>query len=107
MRIFLFCNSFLFYDYCDMFIKNRLEGDSHMKKIDNSECQISFGQFIKEGRKRKDMLQTEVAQLVGIPQSYYSVIEGGAKGRNIDLVLAMKICLVLGLDFNDFLKRYM
>ena len=78
-----------------------------MKKIENSECQISFGSFIKEGRKRKDMLQAEVAQLVGIPQSYYSIIERGAKDRNIDLVLAMKICQVLGLDFSDFTKQYM
>ena len=78
-----------------------------MKKIENSECQISFGNFIKEGRKRKGMLQAEVAQLVGIPQSYYSIIERGAKDRNIDLVLAMKICQVLGLDFSDFTKQYM
>lgn len=77
-----------------------------MKKIENSECQICFGNFIKEGRKKKDMLQTEVAELVGIPQSYYSVIERGAENRNIDLVLAMKICQVLGLDISDFIKQY-
>lgn len=78
-----------------------------MKKIENSECQISFGRFIREARKRKDLLQTEVAQLVGIPQSYYSIIENGAKDRNIDLVLAMKICQALEVDFSDFTKRYM
>ena len=78
-----------------------------MMKIDNSECQMSFGRFIREARKRKDLLQTEVAQLVGIPQSYYSVIENGAKDRNVDLVLAIKICQVLEVDFSDFTKQYM
>lgn len=79
----------------------------HMKKIDNSECLIGFGEFIKAGREKRDMLQTEVAELVGIAQSYYSVIERGSKDRNVDLVLALKICQVLRLDLNDFTKQYM
>ena len=78
-----------------------------MKKIENNECQIGFGNFIKAGRKRKDMLQSEVAEIVGIPQSYYSVIERGAKDRNVDLVLAMRICQALDLDISDFIKTYM
>ncbi len=78
-----------------------------MKKIENSECLIGFGKFIKEGREKRDMLQTEVAQLVGITQAYYSIIENGSKDRNVDLVLALKICQVLRLDLNDFIKPYM
>ena len=78
-----------------------------MKKIENSECLISFGKFIRDGRKKKDMYQSEVAQLVGISQPYYSMIENGATERNVDLVLAMKLCKVLGLNFNDFIKQYM
>lgn len=78
-----------------------------MKKIDATECQIQFGTFIREGRKAKGMLQTEVAELVGIPQPYYSIIERGAKDRNVDLALALKICQVLGLDIADFIKNYM
>lgn len=78
-----------------------------MKKIDNSECLIGFGNFIREGRSRRDMLQSEVASQVGIAQSYYSTIENGAKDRNVDLVLAMKICRVLGLNLSDFIKQYM
>lgn len=78
-----------------------------MKKIENSECLIGFGQFIKEGREKRDMLQTEVAQLVGITQAYYSYIERGSKDRNVDLVLALKLCQVLRLDLSDFIKQYM
>lgn len=78
-----------------------------MKKIENSECLIGFGKFIKEGREKKDMFQSEVAALVGITQPYYSMIERGAKDRNVDLVLALKICQVLKLDINEFIKQYM
>lgn len=78
-----------------------------MKNIDNSECLIGFGEFIKEGRKKRDMYQAEVAELVGISQSYYSLIEKGARDRNVDLVLAIKLCRVLRLDLSDFIKRYM
>lgn len=78
-----------------------------MKIIDNSECLVGFGNFIREGREKRDLLQVEVAELVGISQSYYSLIERGARDRNVDLVLAIKICRVLGLDLSDFIKRYM
>lgn len=79
-----------------------------MKKIENSECLVGFGEFIKEGRKERDMLQSEVAELVGITQPYYSLIERGmTKDRNLDLVLALKICRVLRLDMSDFISRYM
>lgn len=78
-----------------------------MKKIENSECLIGFGKFIKEGRERRDMYQAEVAALIGVSQPYYSMIEQGNKDRNVDLVLALKICQVLRLDINDFIKQYM
>ena len=78
-----------------------------MKKIENSECLIGFGQFIKEGREKKDMYQSEVAALVGISQPYYSLIERGLDDRNLNFVLALKICQVLRLDMNDFIKQYM
>lgn len=78
-----------------------------MKKIENSECLIGFGKFIKEGRKKRDMYQSEVAELVGISQPYYSMIEKGTEDRNVDLVLALKICRVLRLDISDFVKQYM
>lgn len=78
-----------------------------MKKIENSECLIGFGKFIKEGRRKRDMLQSEVAELVGISQPYYSMIEKGTEDRNVDLVLALKICRVLRLNISDFTKQYM
>lgn len=74
-------------------------------KIYNEEYLKGFGEFIKEGRERRNLSQTEVAEQVGIRQPYYSQIERG--DRNADLTLAMTICKILDLDMSDFIKRYM
>ena len=76
-----------------------------MKRIENSECLHRFGQFIKDGRKQRDLLQEEVADMVGITQAYYSMIERGK--REVDLVLAMRICQKLRLDIGDYIKDYL
>lgn len=76
-----------------------------MKKIQNSECQSSFGEFIKKGRESRGLTQGEVATLLGMSQSYYGYIERGE--RNVDLVVAMKICRVLRLDLSDYIKEYL
>lgn len=76
-----------------------------MKIIDNSECLIGFGSFIKEGREKQDLYQSQVATMIGISQPYYSAIERGE--RNVDLVLALKLCSALHLDLNDYIKNYL
>lgn len=76
-----------------------------MKKIENSECQKAFGDFIKRGRETRGLTQGEVATLIGMSQSYYGYLERGE--RNVDFVVAMKICKVLKIDLSDYLKDYM
>jgi transcriptional regulator with XRE-family HTH domain len=76
-----------------------------MKIIDNSECLIGFGNFVKEGREKLHLHQSDAATLIGISQPYFSQIERG--GRNVDLVLAIKICNSLNLDLNDYIKRFL
>lgn len=76
-----------------------------MKKIENSECQVEFGKFLREGRERRNMLQSEVCSLAGISQGFYSQLESGT--RNIDFALALRLCQILRLDLNVFIKRYM
>jgi DNA-binding XRE family transcriptional regulator len=87
--------------FCDMLF---LKGGHHMKIIDNSECLIGFGEFIREGRERKHLYQSEVASQLGITQAYYSHIEQGK--RNVDLVVAMRICQILDLDLKDYIHAY-
>ena len=77
------------------------------KKAKNPEdivFQKNFGEYIKEGREKQNLYQSQVADLLGVTQQYYSHIEKGI--RNVDLVLALKICQALKLSLNDFISRY-
>lgn len=76
-----------------------------MKTIDNCECLIGFGNFIKEGRERQGLYQSDIALKLGITQAYYSAIERGK--RNVDLVMAMKICQVLHLNLENYISIYL
>ncbi len=73
-----------------------------MKYEDDQNFAKHFGEFIRNGRVGKKVSQNDLAEALGINQSYLSRIEQGA--RNIDLELAVKICSFLGLDLNDFLN---
>lgn len=66
--------------------------------------QKDFGEYIKEGRESQHLYQSQVAELLGVTQQYYSHIEKGI--RNVDLVFALKICTVLKLSLNDFIARH-
>lgn len=72
--------------------------------IDDLDCRIAFGQFIQNGREKQRLYQTQVADLLGVSQPYYSQIEKG--NRNVDFVFALKICDVLHLNINKFITQY-
>ena len=76
-----------------------------MKKINNSECLISFGKYIRKARKARHLYQSDVAFLVGISQVQLSYIENGK--REPDLVLALNLCNALGVDMKDFIDQYL
>ena len=77
-----------------------------MKKIENSESlSREFGAFIGRVRKEKGITQEEMATFLGITQSYYSYIERGE--RNVDFFMALKICKVLRVSVNTFIKEYL
>ena len=70
---------------------------------DNQNTYKQFGSFIKYARLRRKLSQGEVAEMIGVTQAYYHYMEYGK--RQISLELALHICEVMGLDFNDFLKE--
>lgn len=74
-----------------------------MKNNERNSFNVAFGTFIKEARIRKGIVQGDVSHHLGVTQSYYSLIESGA--RNVDLQVAIKICKYLGLDLNDFMAK--
>ncbi len=64
-----------------------------------------FGDFILRGRLKKGLTQAELAEMLGLSQSYYAYIEQGK--RNVFLDLAMRICKCLDLPLEDFVAlRY-
>ena len=75
-----------------------------MKRIQNDVCLRDFGEFIRTQRERKGLTQAEVAQMVGLHQTYYGKIE--IAKRVVDLVDAIKNCKALELDLSDFMKDY-
>ena len=76
-----------------------------MKRQRVTKISSDFGLMIRDAREEKEMRQDEVAKLLGIGQSYYSLLENGK--REIDLALSLKICTILEIDIRDFAKSYM
>lgn len=75
-----------------------------MLNLTDQESLLLFGAFIREKRDRKGLTQEEVAELIGITQSYYAYVETGK--RNVDLILSMKICEALDTNLKEFLDTY-
>ena len=75
------------------------------KSMKTDVVETDFGVFIRDGREARGMTQREVAPLLGVSQGYYGQIELGI--RHVDFVMAMRICQILELDINDFIKKYM
>lgn len=72
--------------------------------LDNKELYREFGAWIREERERQELLQKDVADMVEITQTYYSLIERGERSINLSLVL--NICKALRLNFNKFLQLH-
>ena len=68
---------------------------------ENQNTYKQFGSFIRYARLRRKLSQGEVAEMIGVTQAYYHYIEYGK--RQISLEMALHICEVMSLDFNDFL----
>ena len=75
-----------------------------MNRLDNSECLHDFGKYIKNARKKRKLKQADVAEMIGVTQSYYSLVERGE--RNVDLFFALKICNALNIDLSKFIRQY-
>ena len=64
-----------------------------------------YGRFknrLKEARKQSGLTQSEVAEKLGLPQSYVSKIESGE--RRVDAVELERLAKIYGKRVNYFLK---
>lgn len=70
--------------------------------MDSTTVNVKFGEYIRSARVNKKIMQKELAKKLDITPAYYCQIENGK--RNTDFFLAMKICDILELDLNDFVR---
>lgn len=73
-----------------------------MAQLNSDTTVRAFGVFIRQAREKQELKQSDVAEKVGITQSYYSNIESGK--REISMTLALNLCDALGIDFNTFIQ---
>jgi len=59
--------------------------------------------LLKEVRQKRGIRQVELAEQLGVPQSFVSKYESG--GRQLDILELRRICQVLEIDFDDFVRR--
>ena len=76
-----------------------------MREIEKVECLEQLGALFKEKRLRREMTQLQIAEIVGISQAHYSLIENGK--RDAEFVTIIKICQVLHIDLTGFVNSYM
>jgi transcriptional regulator with XRE-family HTH domain len=60
--------------------------------------------MLKELRREKGVSQEELAESLGVPQSYVSKYELGE--RRLDLVETFEICRALNTDFVAFVRAF-
>ena len=74
-----------------------------MRTTDTPVQGLSFGDFIRTARLRKNLTQHEVATVAKVEQAYLSKVERGE--REPSLTIALKLCDALNLDINDFARN--
>lgn len=62
-----------------------------------------FGDFVYATRMERGLLQREVAKRAGLTQAYLSKVELGKCDPT--LTVALRICEVLEVDINEFVKQ--
>lgn len=60
-------------------------------------------EWLKAARLRSELTMKQIAEKLGISESYYCSIENGDRQRNMDITLAAKLADILGVDIKDIL----
>lgn len=75
-----------------------------MKNHELANQRGALGQLLKGLREEQGLLQREIAERLGTPQSFVSKYESGE--RRIDLPELRAICEVLNESCNEVVRRY-
>ena len=60
--------------------------------------------MLRDVRREADLKQSELADMLGKPQSYVSKYESGE--RRLDLPEIESVCQAVDVELADFVKRY-
>lgn len=62
-------------------------------------------EWLKEKRLERGLTMAQLAEKIGITESYYSYIEAGERQKKMDITLAIKLSTTLDMPFLDILER--
>lgn len=60
--------------------------------------------WLQKARQDKSLTQQQLAEKLGISESYLAYIESGARQKKLDLEMASKLASILGLNIQQIVK---
>ena len=77
--------------------------DKTMKIPNENRQREKFLFFLKEMRQKRGITQVELAEKLGVPQSFISKYESGE--RQLDILELREICQRFGISFDNFCRQ--
>jgi transcriptional regulator with XRE-family HTH domain len=74
-----------------------------MKTQDEAKHRDKILLLLREIRQEKGIRQVDMAEQLGVPQSFVSKYESGT--RRLDIIELRHICQVLGISLQDFIQK--
>lgn len=62
-------------------------------------------QWLKDARMNQRLTMKQVADALGITESYYCYIENGERQKKMDIAIASRLANVLGMDLADIIAE--
>ncbi len=75
-----------------------------MEKDPYSLCQTKLQELLRKMRSEAGLRQADLAQRLGVPQSFVSKYESGE--RRLDMVEIRQVCLAVGVSLAEFVRRF-
>lgn len=75
-----------------------------MDKAIYSAEQQALSRLLREHRERAGLRQVDVADRLGLPQSFVSKYESGE--RRLDLIELRQVCLAIGVSLIEFVTTF-
>lgn len=61
--------------------------------------------WLKEERVKQRLTQKQVADAIGVTESFYSLVEANKRQKKMDITLAARLANVLGMEVNEIVRK--